>query len=79
MVADLIESSLVGYPIDNLLFGGSPAPDALVPRARNAFPTASMLVAQTPHTMITSLTRMTYRSQAYGMTETNSVSVSVSG
>lgn len=60
MVADLIESSLVGYPIDNLLFGGSPAPDALVPRARNAFPTASM-------------------SQAYGMTETNSVSVSFAG
>jgi len=60
MVSDLIESSAVGYPLDALLFGGSPAPDHLPAQARRAFPTASM-------------------SQAYGMTETNSVAVSVAG
>ncbi|KAG5636318.1 hypothetical protein H0H81_008432 [Sphagnurus paluster] len=60
MVSDLIESSLVGYEVDGLLFGGSPAPDTLVPRARDAFPSATMM-------------------QAYGMTETNSVAVSIAG
>lgn len=44
MVADLMESSLVGHPLEGLLFGGSPAPDSLVPRARKAFPTASLWV-----------------------------------
>ncbi|KAG6837737.1 hypothetical protein H0H93_003539 [Arthromyces matolae] len=42
MVADLTESSLAGHSLDGLLFGGSPAPDSLVPRARQAFPTAVM-------------------------------------
>ncbi|TFK75420.1 acetyl-CoA synthetase-like protein [Pluteus cervinus] len=60
MVADLAESSLVGHPLEGLLFGGSSAPDSLVPRARKAFPTATM-------------------SQAYGLTETNSIAVSFSG
>ncbi|KAG6917312.1 hypothetical protein DXG01_002970 [Tephrocybe rancida] len=45
MVADLTESSLAGDSLDGLLFGGSPAPDSLVPRARNAFPTATMIQA----------------------------------
>ncbi|KAF8658333.1 hypothetical protein AX16_002100 [Volvariella volvacea WC 439] len=45
MVADLTESSLVGHPLEGLLFGGSPAPDSLVPRARKAFPTATMIQA----------------------------------
>lgn len=44
MVSDLIESSLVGHPLEGLLFGGSPAPDSLVPRAKKAFPTATMFV-----------------------------------
>ncbi|KAJ3517299.1 hypothetical protein NMY22_g13995 [Coprinellus aureogranulatus] len=43
MVSDLIESSLVGHPLEGLLFGGAPAPDSLVPRARKAFPTATMI------------------------------------
>ncbi|TEB38383.1 acetyl-CoA synthetase-like protein [Coprinellus micaceus] len=43
MVSDLIESSLVGHPLEGLLFGGAPAPDSLVPRAREAFPTATMI------------------------------------
>ncbi|KAF9012333.1 hypothetical protein BDQ17DRAFT_1343710 [Cyathus striatus] len=43
MVADLTESSLVGHPLEGLLFGGAPAPDSLVPRARNAFPMATMI------------------------------------
>ncbi|KNZ77743.1 2-succinylbenzoate--CoA ligase [Termitomyces sp. J132] len=43
MVADLTESSLAGHSLDGLLFGGSPAPDSLVPRARAAFPTAVMI------------------------------------
>ncbi|KAF8070124.1 hypothetical protein FPV67DRAFT_1003106 [Lyophyllum atratum] len=60
MVADLTDSSLAGHPLDGLLFGGSPAPDTLVPRAQKAFPTATMI-------------------QAYGLTETNSVSVSFAG
>ncbi|KAG6919115.1 hypothetical protein DXG01_008922 [Tephrocybe rancida] len=42
MVSDLIESSLAGYALEGLLFGGSPAPDTLVPRAQHAFPTATM-------------------------------------
>ncbi|KAJ2925118.1 hypothetical protein H1R20_g11976, partial [Candolleomyces eurysporus] len=43
MVSDLIESSLAGHPLEGLLFGGAPAPDSLVPRARKAFPTATMI------------------------------------
>ncbi|KAG6811895.1 hypothetical protein H0H92_005353 [Tricholoma furcatifolium] len=46
MVADLVESSLAGYSLDGLLFGGSPAPDSLVPKARKAFPTAIILLAK---------------------------------
>ncbi|KAJ7783198.1 hypothetical protein B0H16DRAFT_1495863 [Mycena metata] len=58
MVADLIRSSLVGYPLEGLLFGGSPSPDSLAKRAREAFPSATM-------------------SQAYGLSETNSIAVSI--
>ncbi len=47
MVTDLTLSSLVGHPLEGLLFGGAPAPDTLVPRARKAFPTATMLVTFT--------------------------------
>lgn len=42
MVADLAESSLAGYPLEGLLFGGSPTPDSLVGRAQQAFPKANM-------------------------------------
>ncbi|KAJ7924833.1 hypothetical protein B0H13DRAFT_1976258 [Mycena leptocephala] len=58
MVSDLVRSSLVGSPLEGLLFGGSPTPDSLAERAREAFPTATM-------------------SQAYGLTETNSIAVSI--
>lgn len=44
MVSDLTESSLPGYPLDALLFGGAPAPDQLAAQARRAFPSAIMLV-----------------------------------
>ncbi|KAF8629681.1 hypothetical protein AX17_005617 [Amanita inopinata Kibby_2008] len=60
MVSDIIESSLAGHPLEGLLFGGAPAPDSLVPRAQEAFPTATMI-------------------QAYGMTEVNSIAVSIAG
>ncbi|KAF8161102.1 hypothetical protein B0H34DRAFT_654088 [Crassisporium funariophilum] len=43
MVTDLTLSSLVGHPLEGLLFGGAPAPDSLVMRARKAFPTATMI------------------------------------
>ncbi|KAL0949958.1 hypothetical protein HGRIS_009978 [Hohenbuehelia grisea] len=42
MVSDLSESSLAGFPLDSLLFGGAPAPDQLAARARQAFPGAMM-------------------------------------
>ncbi|KAF7433422.1 hypothetical protein PC9H_005374 [Pleurotus ostreatus] len=42
MVSDLTESSLPGYPLDALLFGGAPAPDQLAAQARRAFPSAIM-------------------------------------
>lgn len=42
MVTDLTLSTLVGHPLEGLLFGGSPAPDSLVARARTAFPKATM-------------------------------------
>lgn len=42
MVSDLTESSLAGYPIESLLFGGAPAPDSLAERARRVFPNAVM-------------------------------------
>ncbi|KNZ81035.1 2-succinylbenzoate--CoA ligase [Termitomyces sp. J132] len=58
MVSDLIDSSLAGFSLEGIFFGGSPAPDALAPRAKHAFSTATMM-------------------QAYGMTETNSIAVSV--
>lgn len=60
MVADLLQSSLVGHPIESLLFGGAPAPASLVERVRVKFPGSSM-------------------SQAYGLTETNSIAVSIAG
>jgi len=60
MVTDLTLSTLVGHPLEGLLFGGAPAPDSLVARARTAFPTATMM-------------------QAYGLTETNSIAVSIAG
>ncbi|KAJ7084407.1 hypothetical protein B0H15DRAFT_849054 [Mycena belliarum] len=60
MVADLVRSSLVGFPLEGLLFGGSSSPDSLADRAKEAFPGAIM-------------------SQAYGLTETNSVAVAISG
>jgi hypothetical protein len=44
MVSDLARSSLVGFPLEGLLFGGSPTPDSLAERAREAFPTATMFV-----------------------------------
>ncbi|KAJ3515337.1 hypothetical protein NLJ89_g1824 [Agrocybe chaxingu] len=42
MVSDLADSSAAGLPLDALMFGGAPAPDTLTPRARKAFPTATM-------------------------------------
>ncbi|KAJ7497314.1 hypothetical protein FB451DRAFT_1210942 [Mycena latifolia] len=42
MVADLVRSSLAGFPLEGLLFGGSPSPDSLAERARQAFPSATM-------------------------------------
>jgi acyl-CoA synthetase (AMP-forming)/AMP-acid ligase II len=60
MVTYLTLSTLVGHPLEGLLFGGAPAPPSLVARARKAFPTATM-------------------TQAYGLTETNSVAVSIAG
>jgi len=77
MVSDLIESSLVGYPLETLLFGGAPAHDQLCERARQAFPNAVMWVSHTA-TPVTLLI-LSHRSQAYGLTEINSVAVSVAG
>jgi len=42
MVTDLILSPLANYPLEGLLFGGAPAPDTLVRRGMEAFPTATM-------------------------------------
>ncbi|KAK0243596.1 hypothetical protein EDD85DRAFT_804503 [Armillaria nabsnona] len=42
MVSDLMDSSLVGYPLDGLFFGGSPAPEILSSRAREIFPGAEL-------------------------------------
>jgi acyl-CoA synthetase (AMP-forming)/AMP-acid ligase II len=76
MVADLIDSSLAGHPLEGLLFGGSPTPDSLVGRARKAFPKATMYVVPTHNFLI--LIFDFPRTQAYGLTETNSIAVSVS-
>lgn len=76
MVADLIDSSLAGHPLEGLLFGGSPTPDSLVGRARKAFPKAMMYVVSAykfPFLIFGSL-----RTQGYGLSETNSIAVSVS-
>lgn len=42
MVSDLIESQLVGYGLETLIFGGSPAHDQLPAKGKRAFPTAVM-------------------------------------
>ncbi|KAJ8489092.1 hypothetical protein ONZ45_g13711 [Pleurotus djamor] len=42
MVSDLTESTLVGHPLDALIFGGAPAPSVLPSKARRSFPTAIM-------------------------------------
>jgi acyl-CoA synthetase (AMP-forming)/AMP-acid ligase II len=77
MVSDLIESSLVGHPLEGLLFGGAPAPDSLVPRAREAFPTATMCVFHSSSENMPGGSTAP-RIQGYGLTETNSIAVSVS-
>ena len=75
MVADLVESSLVGYPLEGLLFGGSPTPDSLVIRASRAFPRASMYVSLI--LCLIPAKNWKSRTQGYGLTETNSIAVSV--
>ncbi|KAI0080886.1 long-chain-fatty-acid-CoA ligase [Panus rudis PR-1116 ss-1] len=40
IVSDLVESKLAGYPLDTLLFGGSPAHDQLPSKGKRAFPSA---------------------------------------
>ncbi|KAJ4483404.1 long-chain-fatty-acid-CoA ligase [Lentinula aciculospora] len=60
MVSDLLDTSLVGYPLEALFFGGSPASELLASQAQAAFPMARL-------------------SQAYGLTETNSVAVGIAG
>ncbi|KAF8625416.1 hypothetical protein AX15_005380 [Amanita polypyramis BW_CC] len=60
MVTDILESSLAGYPLEGILFGGSSSPPSLVSKAQKVFPTAVMI-------------------QGYGMTETNSIAVSIAG
>lgn len=77
MVADLTESSLAGYPLEGLLFGGSPTPDSLVGRAQKAFPKATMYVSFSSHPPFPSPKSMERRTQGYGLTETNSIAVSV--
>lgn len=42
MVSDLIDSSLAGYRLEGLFFGGSPAPEILTERARQVFPGAQL-------------------------------------
>ncbi|KAK0207498.1 hypothetical protein IW262DRAFT_1530175 [Armillaria fumosa] len=42
MVSDLMDSSLAGYPLERLFFGGSPAPEILTSRAREVFSTAEL-------------------------------------
>ncbi|KAE9396336.1 acetyl-CoA synthetase-like protein [Gymnopus androsaceus JB14] len=60
MVSDLLDSPLVGHPLEGLFFGGSAASELLASQAQAAFPTARL-------------------SQAYGLTETNSVAVAIAG
>ena len=38
MVSEMIESSLAGYPLESLLFGGAAAPDQLPGKAKKVFP-----------------------------------------
>ena len=75
MVSDLLHSPLAGHPIECLLFGGAPAPESLVERVQENFPGSSMCVSKvigSCHKMLT-----LHRSTAYGLTETNSIAVSV--
>ncbi len=49
MVSDLMDSSLAGYPLEGLFFGGSPAPEILSSRAREVFPAAELYVLTRRH------------------------------
>lgn len=49
MVSDLIDSSLAGYRLEGLFFGGSPAPEILTERARQVFPGAQLYVTVPTH------------------------------
>lgn len=42
MVTEIVDSSLAGYPLDSLLFGGSAAPDQLPGKAKKVFPNTMM-------------------------------------
>lgn len=42
MVSDLMDTSLAGYSLEGLFFGGSPAPDVLATRAKQVFPNAQL-------------------------------------
>lgn len=40
MALDLMETSIAGYPLETLSFGGAPAPDILPKKAGQVFPSA---------------------------------------
>ncbi len=77
MVSDLMDSSLAGYSLEGLFFGGCAAPDVLAARAKQVFPKAQLYVA--PQVRRICKTYCSSRSQGYGLTETNSISVTVGG
>jgi hypothetical protein len=44
MALDLMDSSLAGFPLESVSFGGAPAPDMLTKQAGRVFPSATLHV-----------------------------------
>ncbi|KAK0481290.1 hypothetical protein IW261DRAFT_1470047 [Armillaria novae-zelandiae] len=77
-IADLIDSSLSGFPIEMITLGGSPVAPSLLRKSKEAFPRASMC-ALTPPSLCSVMINTLYSGQAYGLTETNATSVGFYG
>ena len=77
MVQDIMDACVGNCSLEGLFFGGSPAPNILVETARKVFPNTRLWVTNLAMQAWESH-RLLYRSQAYGLTETNSIAVAVS-
>lgn len=83
MVADIVDQAMTedgnGVVLDTLLFGGCPAPQTLPKKVKKAFPNTVLSVCRHHEVKPLDSVVTSCRSQAYGMTETNSIALGIAG